>query len=203
MNVLIVPTDAPTVTGPPQGRWTYADWENLPADGNRYEIIDGVLYMTTAPSSFHQWVISQLYDLLGGPAKRQAIAYPYFAPIGVIMPGCDPVQPDFVLVRKENAAIIRDRRIWGVPDLIVEALSPGSVAYDQGVKLAAYARAGVPEYAIIDLAARTVRLYALAGTGQYGPPREFAPGQTVAFACAPSIEVPISELFAGAPDTTL
>jgi Uma2 family endonuclease len=159
--------------------------------------------MTTAPSSFHQWVISQLYDMLGGPAKRQGVAYPYFAPIGVLMPGCDPVQPDFVLVRRENAAIIHDRRIRGVPDLIVEVLSPGSAAYDLDVKLTAYARAGVPEYGIIDLAARTVRLYALAGAGQYGPPREFAEGQAVAFACAPSIEVPVSELFVGAPDTTL
>ena len=53
MTALVLPTDAPAVPGPPQGQWTYVDWETLPDDGNRYEIIDGVLYMTTAPSSFH------------------------------------------------------------------------------------------------------------------------------------------------------
>jgi hypothetical protein len=52
MVALIIPTDAPIIPGPPQGRWTYADWESLPDDGNRYEIIDGVLYMTTARASF-------------------------------------------------------------------------------------------------------------------------------------------------------
>jgi hypothetical protein len=44
MTTLVIPTDAPAVVGPSQGRWTYADWEGLPDDGNRYEIIDGVLY---------------------------------------------------------------------------------------------------------------------------------------------------------------
>jgi hypothetical protein len=59
MTALVLPTDAPAVPGPPQGQWTYADWEELPDDGNRYEIIDGVLYMTTAPSSFHQWIVNR------------------------------------------------------------------------------------------------------------------------------------------------
>ena len=40
MTSLIISTDAPAVAGPPQGHWTYADWETLPDDGNRYEIID-------------------------------------------------------------------------------------------------------------------------------------------------------------------
>ena len=39
MTALVLPTDAPAVPGPPQGQWTYADWEELPQDGNRYEII--------------------------------------------------------------------------------------------------------------------------------------------------------------------
>jgi hypothetical protein len=43
------------VVGPPQSEWTAADWEALPEDGNRYEIIAGVLYMTTSPSLFHEW----------------------------------------------------------------------------------------------------------------------------------------------------
>ena len=34
--------------------WNYARWSQLPDDGNRYEVINGVLYMTTAPSFFHQ-----------------------------------------------------------------------------------------------------------------------------------------------------
>ncbi|MGB9633195.1 MAG: Uma2 family endonuclease, partial [Chloroflexaceae bacterium] len=144
MRTLVISTDAPTVPGPPQGHWTYADWEALPDDGNIYEIIDGVLYMTTAPSSFHQWIQQRLYRYLGLPVEDNRLGFVFTAPIGLLIPGCDPVQPDFVFVRQANAGIIRDRRIRGVPDLIIEILSPNRVVYDTQVKLGAYARAGVP-----------------------------------------------------------
>ena len=60
MLTLAIPTDAPAVTGPPQGHWTYADWERLPDDGNRYEIIEGVLYVSDAPNYDHQFTVMQL-----------------------------------------------------------------------------------------------------------------------------------------------
>ncbi len=203
MTALVIPTDAAAVNGPPQGRWTYADWETLPDDGNRYEVIGGVLYMTTAPSYFHQWIVRRLDRYVGQPAEQQGLAFAATAPIGLLMPGCDPVQPDFVLVLAARAAIIRERRIFGVPDLIVEVLSPGSVAYDERVKLAAYATAGVPEYATIDPAARTVSLYRLEAPGRYAAPRIFHEDARVSFDCLPTISVLVSDLFAGAPDTTL
>src|SRR5207248_6028128 len=161
MTTLVISTDAPAVAGPPQGRWTYADWEQLPDDGKRYEIIDGALYMTTAPSSFHQWIVQQLVRYIAIPVVDQGLAFTFPAPIGVIMPGCDPVQPDFVVVLREHAAIIHDKRIWGVPDLIIEILSPSNAAYDREVKLAAYARAALPEYAIVDPRARALTHYRL------------------------------------------
>src|ERR671931_276468 len=167
MTALVLPTDAPAVPGPPQGHWTYAHWEELPDDGNRYEIIDGVLYMTTAPSSFHQWIVNRLERYSTIPAEDQGVAFAFTAPIGVIMPGCDPVQPDFVVVPASRTSIFREGRIRGVPDLIVEILSPSNKAYDQEVKLEAYARAGVPEYAIIDPRTRTISQYRLMAPGRY------------------------------------
>ena len=73
--------------------WTYERWETLPDDGNLYEVIDGVLYMSTAPSYFHGWVISRLIRLVGIRLEDQGIAHWCTAPLGVLMPGCDPVQP--------------------------------------------------------------------------------------------------------------
>jgi len=175
----------------------------LPDDGNRYEIIDGVLYMTTAPSNFHQWIIQGLQEYIGIPVRRQDLGYAFAAPIGVLMPGCQPVQPDFVVVLKANAAIIRDRRIRGVPDLIVEVLSPSNAVYDEETKLEAYARAGLPEYAIVDPRHRALNLYRLSAPGRYGAPRIFDETETAAFDCLPTLSIPVGELFAGAPDTTL
>ncbi len=203
MTALIIPTEAPAVLGPPQGHWTYADWEALPDDGKRYEIIDGMLYRTTAPSSFHQWIVKRFERYIGIPAEDQGLAYSFAAPIGIIMPGCDPVQPDYVVVLVQNASIIRDRRIRGVPDLIIEVLSPNSVVYDERIKLVAYAMAGVPEYAIVDPRTRVVSRYQLQAPGRYASPDVVGEGGTIAFNCLPTISVPVAELFAGAPDTTL
>ncbi len=203
--VFPIPVDvgSATVAGPKQGQWTAAHWEVLPDDGNRYEIIDGVLYMSTAPSAFHQYIIWQLVILLGAPAQQQGIAQGFFAPIGVFMPGCDPVQPDFVVVRKTRQNIIRDRRIFGVPDLIIEVLSPGSREYDEGVKLTAYATAGVPEYAVIDPAARRLRYHRLEHPGQFALPQSFNAADSLTFACLPGISLLVGSLFEGAPDTTV
>ena len=203
MTALVLPTDAPAVPGPPQGQWTYADWEGLADDGNRYEVIDGVLYMTTAPRSFHQWIIKQLVRYIAIPAEDQGLAFGFPAPVGVIMPGCDPVQPDFVVVPASRKSIFRERRIMGVPDLIVEILSPSNKAYDQEVRLDAYARAGVPEYTIIDPSARTLSHYRLEVTDRYAAPHVYGEAEVASFDCLPTIFVPVGGLFAGAPDTTL
>jgi Uma2 family endonuclease len=203
MTTLVIPTEAPAVPGPPQGQWRYADWEYLPEDGNRYEIIDGVVYMTTAPSSFHQWITGRLWRYVAIPAEDQELGYAFSAPIGVIMPGCDPVQPDFVVVLREHASIIHDKRIWGVPDLIIEILSPHNAVYDREVKLAAYARAGLPEYAIVDPGTRTLTHHRLEAPGRYEAPRIYQEAESMSFACLPTINISVGDLFAGAPDTAL
>lgn len=199
-----IPTDVNTsVRGPAQGSWTYTDWEMLGDDGNRYEIIEGVLYATTAPSNFHQWIISRVLRFVAIPAEDKNLGYAYFAPIGVLMPGCDPVQPDFLFILTKNVGIIHDKRIYGVPDLIIEVISPGSTKCDEGVKLEAYARAGVPEYVVIDPSTRKLRLYTLEVLGTFAAPHEYGEGDTLSFACLPDISLNVSDLFANAPDTTV
>ena len=202
MVTLVIPTDAPVLHGPPQGRWTISDWEKLPDDGNLYEIIEGVLYMSTSPSNFHQWISRRLDKYLGMVAEDQGLGFASTAPGGVIMPGCDPVQPDFAFVIKDRAEIIRDRKIYGVPDLIIEVLSPSNRSYDEEVKLQAYANAGVPEFALIDPSARRLRLFTLKERGVYGESNDFESTQSVTFKCLPTIPLEIAKLFEGAPDPT-
>jgi Uma2 family endonuclease len=203
METFAIPINAPRVIGPPQGQWTFADLEKLDDDGNHYEIIDGVLYVTTSPSNFHHWITKKLYNMLGKPAEDAGIAEAGWAPMGVFMPGCDPVEPGFFLIRRDNIGILNRGKVRGVPDLIVEIISPGSRAYDEGVKLNAYARAGVPEYAVIDPKARALRYYKLVEPGTYADPHQFGVGKSITFTVAPDIPVPIAALFDGAPDTTL
>ena len=90
-----------------------------------------------------------------------------------------------------------------VPDLLVEILSTGREVYDREIKLQAYATAGLPEFVIIDPAERKLLLYQLETPGQYFDPRVFKEGDTVMFACLPTIPLEVGKLFADAPDTTL
>jgi Uma2 family endonuclease len=159
--------------------------------------------MTTAPSSFHQWIVRRLERYVGIPAEDQGLAYAFPAPIGVIMPGSDPVQPDYVVVLKSNADILQAGRIKGVPDVLVEILSPSNAGYDEHVKLPAYALAGVPEYVIIDPRTRTLSHYRLEAPGRYAARRVFGEAESMNFDCLPQIAIPVDKLFAGAPDPTL
>jgi Uma2 family endonuclease len=188
----------------PGDGWNYVRWEGLPADGNRYEVIDGVLYMTTAPSSFHQWIVRRMDRFVGIPFEDQGHGYTYTAPIGLLMLGCDPVQPDFLLVRRADAALIHDRRIRGVPALIAEIVSPSNQEQDTIIKRGAYARAGVPEYWIVRPATRDV-LVCWNPDPTLG---DFTNSHLVAadaelLAVTLPIRVWVADLFAGAPDTTL
>jgi Uma2 family endonuclease len=203
MRVFPFLTSVNKVKGPPQGQWTYADWEKLPDDGNIYEVLNGRLYVSTSPSLFHQWIVQQLYTMLGAPAIQRKLAFAFVAPIGLIPPGCQPAQPDFVVVLAHHASILSDRRIRGVPDFIAEVLSPGTKDYDEDEKLIIYADCGVPEYATIDPVKRQLRLYTLQTSGQYGEPHVYNEGDSVTFACLPTIVVEVSRLFEGAPDTTV
>jgi Uma2 family endonuclease len=191
------------LAGPPQGEWTVNDWEGLPesSDGCRYELICGMLYMSTAPSFFHQWIIKRLVRFLGEPAEAQSLGIWAVAPIGVIFSETEAAQPDFVLILTRNQGIIRERRIRGAPDLVVEVLSPGNTVYEMRDKHAMYARAGVPEYGVIDPRARRLSHYRLIERGHYAPPREFAEHESVTFDCLPDLPLHVAQLFAGAPDT--
>lgn len=126
--------------------WTYELWEQLPHDEYRYEIIDGVLYMSTAPSPDHQRTSSRMYRSLFSQIDQRGLGETFYSPIGLVIPGATPVQPDLVVVLAEDQHVVSEKRIEGIPSLVVEILSPSTVEYDLVTKRAIYARAGVPEY---------------------------------------------------------
>jgi Uma2 family endonuclease len=141
---------------------------------------------------------------VGSVAEERGLAWAYTAPIGVLMPGCDPVQPDFLLIRQDRAEIIPDQRIRGVPDLIAEVLSPTNPEQDTVVKRAAYARAGVPEYWIVRPTTRDVLLcwQPDATLGDYTQSRLVAADAELVSPTL-TLRVPVGDLFSGAPNADL
>ncbi len=141
--------------------WTYEDYCQLPEDGKRYEVIDGRLYVTPAPSPYHQILSTRLLRAFE-PFERAGKGQMLHAPLDVLMPGTTPVQPDLVLIGADQTSMITRRAIEGVPLLLVEILSPSTAGRDRTLKLNKYAGCGVEHYWILDPFARTLELYRLA-----------------------------------------
>jgi len=159
---------------PPQGKWTYEDYCRLPEDGWIYEIIEGELYMSPAPKTIHQKCGGRLFAAFFNFAQQHDLGEPYYSPIDVILPGLtNPVQPDVIFIVKERLDIVKEERVEGAPDIIVEVLSPWNWFADRRKKFEIYAKAGVREYWLIDPKARTIELFTLQGgthvlIGKYG-----------------------------------
>lgn len=136
--------------------WTVEDVHALPDDGNRYEVIDGELFVTPAPRWRHQDAVSELASILRAYLKRERVGHAYVAPADVIFSRARLVQPDvFVAPLKRDGR--RPDKFADVGRLVLaaEILSPSSARADRVSKRTLYADENVPDYWIIDLEART------------------------------------------------
>jgi Uma2 family endonuclease len=163
VDVLPVVVPADHVAGPGQGRWTYTEYAALPDDGQRYEVIDGVLYMTPAPNLGHQGGIARFVYYFMAEVELAGLGRVFPAPTDVELAPNTVVQPDIVVILNANASILAGMRVLGAPDLVVEIASPSTAGYDRRQKQNAYARAGVWEYWVADPLARTIELLQLSG----------------------------------------
>lgn len=141
---------------------TYRDYEALPADGRRYQILDGELFVTAAPVPLHQRTVGNLYARLRRHVEEQGIGEMFISPIAVILAETTIVEPDLVYLDIDRAPFVTGRGIAGPPTLVIEVLSPSTMAVDRGAKMQLYARYGVPYYWIADAEARCLEAYELA-----------------------------------------
>jgi Uma2 family endonuclease len=136
-------------------QWTVDDLQDLPDDGQRYEVIDGELFVTPAPSFTHQRALGVLHRLIADYLDRERIGFVFFAPADVTFSPTRSVQPDLFVVPGVDG---RSPKSFGEVQrllLAVEASSPSTVRADRVVKRALYRQEGVAEFWIIDLDART------------------------------------------------
>lgn len=183
---------------PAQGDWTYEDYLRLPDDGNRYEVIRGSLYMTPPPIYDHQYVVWQLDQTLGRFVHENKLGVVLVAAFDIRLPAgiTDPVEPDVIFFRTGNQPRSGARFFEGVPELLVEVLSPRTRRRDETVKFDAYREAGVSEYWIVDPQDRMVVVYRLSeDRRRYVELCRGGEGETVRSAVLPGLEVPVGPLF--------
>lgn len=180
---------AHTTSRPPK---TVEDYRTLPRDV-RAELIGGELYMTPAPTPAHQDVVLQLARYLADYADRTGSGRAFVAPVDVYLPTGDVVQPDLILVAKTGRAQVTDC-IAGVPDLLIEVLSPFNAERDLVVKRHLYARNEVPAFWIADPMEGSIQLLRLGGDG-YRPEAYFHGDADLTTAFFPGLRVPLATIF--------
>jgi len=137
----------------------YDDYLRLPDDGKRYEILDGELYVAPVPTPLHQRVSKRLQRQLEDYFETRALGEVFNAPIDIIFGRHDVAQPDLLVVT--NPDQVAGRGIEGVPQLIVEVLSPSTRRHDRDVKMLRYAVLSVPHYWIVDPEGKWVECFRL------------------------------------------
>jgi Uma2 family endonuclease len=148
--------------------FTVQDLETFPEDGNRYEVIEGELYVSHAPHAEHQVILDEATTALKIWHRASGLGL-VVSGAGLIFSRHDGVIPDLMWFSDERLSHAMsnpangawDGHFYAAPDLAIEVLSPGAAneARDREVKLTLYSRRGVREYWIIDRFTRTVAVY--------------------------------------------
>jgi Uma2 family endonuclease len=139
-----------------QGEWTAELARALPDDGKRYEVLDGELFVTPAPSRLHQRALLELYIRLRSYVDAHELGELLLSPADIEFSPKRLLQPDLFVVPDANGKRGKTWRDVKTLLLVVEALSPSTARADRIKKRRIYLDQGVPEYWIIDLDARAV-----------------------------------------------
>jgi Uma2 family endonuclease len=130
-------------------------------DESYYELINGYIMKKSAPRPEHQNISMYLSIQLGTFIKNNQLGKLFAAPIDVFLNGFNAVQPDLLFISSENSHIITEDGIFGIPDLIIEIISPTSIIRDRVDKKNIYEKLNVKEYWIVDAQYKDIEVYTI------------------------------------------
>jgi Uma2 family endonuclease len=175
-------------------RYTYEDYARLP-DDQRYEVIDGELFLTPAPTPFHQIVKGRIEEMLKEYVYERRLGLVLDAPCDVVLSRYDVLQPDIFFISSDRRTVIGEKYITDAPDLVIEVLSPGTRKRDRILKSRRYARFGVREMWIADPKAKTIEVF-VGREGRFRREAAYAEGGVLGSPLLPGLAVPLERVFA-------
>ncbi len=178
---------------PPKGQWTEVEYFNLP-DTNRFlELSEGTLIMPPHPTRSHQTAVQIFYRRLDDFVRERDLGEVYVAPLPVRLWPDKIREPDVLFMAKEHADRMGEQ-FFGPPDVVVEVTSPSTRHTDRADKHIEYARAGIPEYWIVDPDARSVEVFVLRG-GVYELLGKWRASETARSELLQGFQMALDELF--------
>ena len=151
-------------------RLTYREFREMEFGDNdtfQYELLDGEIVKKNAPTPWHQRLSRMLLLQLDNHVTEKKLGEVFYAPIDVFLNDYNAPQPDLVFVSEAKKGLITNDGIMGVPDLVIEIISPSSVKRDRFQKRTVYERFAVAEYWIADPQNQEIEVYTLSVEGRY------------------------------------
>lgn len=167
----------------------------------RYELIDGEIYLLASPRFNHQVVVNEIswhfYNYFRGKPCRSLTA-----PLDVRLFGYatkfeeDPniVQPDVIVICDEDK-VNEENKYEGVPTLIVEVLSPSTKGKDMVSKLNLYMKSGILEYWIVNLESKSITQYIFSRERELEGVSDFREGDTIKSTIFEGLEIYLKDIF--------
>jgi Uma2 family endonuclease len=176
----------------------YLTW----SEEKRWEIIDGIPYMMTAPSRTHQEISMELTFQIRTFLNNKSCKV-YAAPFGVRFPKGNEksdqeiatvVEPDITVVCDQSK--LDDQGCKGTPDFIIEIVSPSSVKIDMLNKFYLYEKEGVKEYWIVEPNGKIVTVFILGDNGRYGRPEVYSEDNEIQVNVFKDLKINLKPVFA-------
>jgi len=179
-------------------RWTYADykgWELKP--GERYEIIRGEAYAMSAPNTYHQSILAELFRQIANfLVGRDRKAFPAPFDVRLFYEGDESddmvVQPDISVICDREK--LGEEGCCGAPDFVAEILSPSNTAIEMHRKFNLYRDSGVREYWVLDGERKTVNVCVF--EGEAAGIRSYGEKDTARVAALQGLEIELGPVFA-------
>lgn len=177
---------------------SYEEFQTLPRDGSkRFELIEGQVFMTPSPNTAHQRAVARLLRRLSDFADDHDLGEVFLAPYDIVFSKWTALEPDLLFIRKERRSIITDANVQGVPDLVIEILSPGNKAYDRETKHRVYEQAGVPEIWYVDPEERSIEILNLVRGHRYVLTAKLVGNDAIVSKVLPGFSLTLDQVFAG------
>jgi Uma2 family endonuclease len=180
---------------------TYGDYLTWPED-QRWEIIDGVPYLQSAPTWQHQGISTELITQFNTYLRNKPCRV-FAAPFDLCIPEFAEndeeisnliAQPDLVVVCDESK--LRKTGYFGVPALVVEIASPSTTKRAKVLKFNKYEKSGIREYWIVEPEGKVVSVFTLQENNRYGRPETYTDEDKLPVTVFPDLEIDLGTVFA-------
>lgn len=181
-------------------KYTYGDYLTWPEE-ERWEIIDGIPYMQSAPSWQHQSISLELSRQFANYLLDKSCKA-FTAPFDLTIPeenkkeedSTNVVQPDLVVVCNKEG--LKGTGYCGIPSLIIEISSPSTTRRDKVLKFNKYEKAGVKEYWIVEPEGKFISVFILQDTMRYGRPETYTEENKIKVSIFSDLEIDLNPVFA-------